>query len=122
MQTNAGQLTPNQIAANLAELARELSRVVSAIEHAERDAAMKRTAFDLAFSQAFLVAEGSMDLRKHQAVVATHRQRVDAEVADTVVRHLRRKIDEIKVRIDTGRSVGAAVRAEIQLAGLEGEA
>jgi|SRR5690606_24533959 len=122
METNAGQLTPNQIAANLAELARELARTVSAIEHAEQDAVKKRAAFDLAFSKAFLAAEGSVDARKHQAVVETHRLRVEADVADTVVRHLRRKIDEIKTRIATGQSVGAAVRAEMRLAGLDGEA
>lgn len=122
MQTNAGQLTPNQIAANLAELARELARVVSAIEAAERESVEKRAAFDLAYSRAYLSAEGSIDARKHQATFQTHHQRLDADVADTVVRHLRRKIDEIKTRISTGQSVGAAVRAEIQLAGLEGEA
>lgn len=122
MQTNTGQLTPNEIAANLADLARELARVVAAIEHAELDAAKKRAAYDLAFSQAFLAADGSMDLRKHQAVTETYEQRIAADVADTVVRHLRRKIDEIKTRISTGQSVGAAVRAELKLAGLDGEA
>jgi len=40
-------------------------------------------------------------------------------VADAVVRHLRRKIDALKVRIDVGRSYGAAVRAEIALGGQE---
>jgi chromatin segregation and condensation protein Rec8/ScpA/Scc1 (kleisin family) len=122
MQTNAGQLTPNQIAQNLADLARELARIVSAIEHADRDAVQKRNAYDLAFSQAFLAASGSVDARKHEAVVETHRQRLDADLAEALVRHLRRQIDAVKVRIDTGRSVGAAVRAEMQLAGLEGDA
>ena len=40
-----------------------------------------------------------------------------ADVADAVVRHLRRKIEALKVRIDVGRSYGAAVRAEIALGG-----
>lgn len=119
MQTNAGQLTPGQIAAELAKLARELAGTVAAIEAAERESVQKRAGFDLAFSQEFLKAEGSMDVRKHQAVVATHRLRLDADMADAVVRHLRRQIDAVKVRIDTGRSVGAAVRAEMQLAGSE---
>jgi hypothetical protein len=122
MQTTAGQLTPNEIAKQLAELARELAHIVAAIESAELDAARKRGAFDLAFSQAFLTAEGPMDVRKHEAVVATHRLRAEADIADAVVRHLRRKIDEVKTRISTGQSVGAAVRAELRLAGLEGEA
>lgn len=117
---NGGQLTPNQVALNLAELARELARTVAAIEHAEKEAVEKRGAYDLAFSRAFLAADGSMDLRKHKAVVECHNQRMAADVADAVVRHLRRKIDEVKFRLDAGRSVGAAIRAEIQLAGLDG--
>ena len=45
--------------------------------------------------------------------------RLAADVAEAVVRHLRRRIDAVKTRIDVGRSYGAAVRAEISLAGHE---
>lgn len=119
MQTIQGQLTPNDVAAQLAGLARELDRTIRQMEAAERDLVEKRGAADLAFSQAFLAAEGSVDARKHQAVVATHQQRMNADVADALVRHLRRRIDVTKTRIDVGRSVGAALRAEISLAGVE---
>lgn len=110
-------LTPNKIAKTLMELARELDTAVQQLEYADRDLTEKRGAADLAFSRAFLAAEGSMDVRKHMAVVQTHQQRMDADVADALVRHLRRRIDVLKVRVDTGRSLGAAVRAEIALAG-----
>jgi hypothetical protein len=114
-----GQLTPNDVAMELAGLARRLDSVVNQMQVAEQDATAKRAAFDLAFSKAFLSADGSMDLRKHQAVVATNGQRAEADVAEAAVRHLRRVVDAIKVRIDVGRSVGAAIRAEISLAGVE---
>jgi len=119
MQTNAGQLTPNDVAANLAKLARELDMTIRQLESAERDLVERRAAADLAFSQAFLAAEGSVDARKHQAAVSTHQQRLAADVAEALVRHLRRRIDGIKVRVEVGRSVGAAVRTELNLAGLE---
>jgi hypothetical protein len=45
---------------------------------------------------------------------------LEADVSDAVVRHLRRKLDATKVRIDVGRSYGAAVRAEIALGGQDG--
>lgn len=122
MDANSGQLTPNEVASNLAKLARELDTTVRQLKDAEQDLVEKRGAADLAFSRAFLAAEGSIDARKHQAVIGTYQQRMDADVADALVRHLRRRIDATKVRIDVGRSVGAAVRAEINLAGLEGEA
>lgn len=114
-----GQLTPNQVAATLAQLARDLDGAVKALERADREFVEKRGAADLAYSRAFLRAEGSMDVRRHIATVETHDKRLEAEVAEAVVRHLRQTIAALKVRIDTGRSVGAAVRAELSLAGLE---
>jgi hypothetical protein len=113
--------TATDVALQLARLARDLDDTVRQLEAADRDAAEKRGAFDLAFSRAFIGAEGSIDGRKHQAVIATHQQRMDAEVADALVRHLRRRLDATKTRIDVGRSYGAALRAEIALgnAGME---
>jgi chromatin segregation and condensation protein Rec8/ScpA/Scc1 (kleisin family) len=110
-------LSPNQVAAHLAELARDLDTTVSQLKEADRDATEKRAAADLANSRAFLEATGAMDLRKHQAVVSTAQQRLDADVAEALVRHLRRRLDALRVRIDVGRSYGAALRAEIGLAG-----
>lgn len=98
---------------HLASLALELNAKVEQIRAAERDLVDKRGAADLAYAKAFLDAEGSVDARKHQAVLRTHQQRMEADVADTVVRHLRREIDALRVRIDVGRSYGAAIRAEL---------
>ena len=121
MSTNDGQLTPTQVAAQLASLARELDRKIQAMEHADREAIEKRGAADLAYSRAFLAAEGSMDLRKHQATIETHDQRMTADVADAVVRHLRREVDSIKTRVDVGRSVNSAVKTELDLLGLRND-
>lgn len=110
-----------EVALQLAKLARELDDTVRSLEMADRDATEKRGAFDLAYSRAFLVAEGSMDIRKHAATVDTHDIRMAADVAEAVVRHLRRRVDAIKVRIDVGRSYGAAIRAELALGAAGGE-
>lgn len=115
---NAGQLTPNQVAANLAALARELDVTVRQLETADNDAVEKRAAYDLAYSRAFLLAEGSMDIRKHQSVVDTADQRMAADVADALVRHLRRRIDALKVRVECGRSMNSALKTEMNLAGV----
>lgn len=117
MTTTAPPINATEVALQLGKLARELDDTVRALAAADRDATEKRAAFDLAFSRHFIGESGSMDVRKHLTVAATHQQRLDADVADTVVRHLRRKIDAIKTRIDVGRSYGAAVRAEISLGG-----
>ncbi len=107
--------TPTEVVLALAKLARELDQTVKALEMADRDATEKRAAYDLAFSRAFIGEAGSIDHRKHLAVIACHDQRLAADVADAVVRHLRRAIDALKVRVDIGRSYGAAVRSELSL-------
>lgn len=113
--------TATEVALNLARLARDLDQTVNALQEADREATERRAAYDLVFSRAFVSEMGSVDHRKHLAVIATHQHRLDADVAEALVRHLRRRIDALKVRIDVGRSYGAAVRAEIALGGQDGE-
>ena len=115
-----GQLTANQIAAQLAQLARELDDLVRRIAEAERDAVNKREDYTLAHSKAFLAAEGPMDIRKHEAIEQTHVERLAAETAEAVVRGIRRQIDSTKTRVEVGRSVGTALRSEMALAGRDG--
>lgn len=115
MSTHPVPHTPNDIALQLSRLARDLDDTVRQLEAADRDAVEKRAAYDLAYSRVFISAEGSVDLRKHQATKATHDLRLAADVADALVRHLRRRLDALKVRIDVGRSLGAAIRSEIRL-------
>jgi len=117
-----GQLTANDVALQLAKLSRQLDELVHEIGRAEVAAVNAREDYTLALSKAFLRAEGPMDVRKHQSIETTHTERLAAETAEAVVRGLRRQIDTVRVRIDVGRSVGAAVRSEISLAGRDGAA
>ena len=109
-------LTATEVAAQLAKLSRQLDELVQEIGRAEIEAVNAREDFTLAHSKAFLRTEGAMDIRKHVAIESTHPQRLAAELAEATVRGLRRQIDSVKVRIDVGRSVGAAMRAEVSLA------
>jgi hypothetical protein len=115
--TTAVPANATDVALQLGRLARELDDTVRALEMADMDATEKRAAADLAFSRAFIGEIGSVDHRKHCAVISTNDQRLAADIADAVVRHLRRNLDAIKTRIDVGRSYGAALRAEIALGG-----
>jgi hypothetical protein len=115
-------LTSNDVAAQLAKLSRQLDDLVARIGLAEVDAVNTREDYTLALSKAFLRAEGPMDVRKHISIEATHAERLAAETAEAMVRGLRRQIDTVRVRIDVGRSVGAAVRSEMSLAGRDGAA
>lgn len=115
--TGPVQLTAAGVSEHLAALGRELDRLIKQIAEAETAAVNAREDFTLAHAQAFLRAEGAMDVRKYTAIEATHVQRIAAELAEAEVRGLRRSIESVRVRIDVGRSVGAAMRAEVSLAG-----
>jgi arginyl-tRNA synthetase len=108
-------MTSTDVALHLAKLGRDLEGLVRAMDGAEREAVNRREDFTLAQSRAFLRADGAMDLRKHQAIVDSHAERLAAELAEATVRGMRRQLDSIKVRIDIGRSMGAAIRSEIAL-------
>ena len=106
-----------QIANRLASLSQDLDKQTTAAEVLDRAAVEKRHTYELAYARAFLSSTGSMDIRKYHAVMETEREKFDAEVADAALRACRARIATLKVQIDTGRSLSAAVRAEVSLAG-----
>lgn len=115
--TARAELTPNAVAKQLAQLARQLDDLVDAIDDAEKRAVNAREDFTMSYAAAFLSAEGSMDIRRHLATERTHDTRLAAELAEQLVKGIRRQIDSVRIRIDVGRSLGAALRAEASLAG-----
>lgn len=111
------ELTPNSVAQNLADLARQLDKLVTQMDEAEKNAVVARENFTMAYARAFLQAEGPMDVRKHKATVATHDDRLAADTAEQLVKGIRRQIETVRLRVDVGRSLGAALRAEAGLSG-----
>jgi hypothetical protein len=109
--------TLGEIAERLSQLSRALDAQTGEAEKLDRAAVEARHAYELTYSRAFLTSTGSMDQRKHHAVIATETEKLDAEIADQVLRACRARISTLRVQIDTGRSLSAALRAEISLAG-----
>lgn len=105
------------IARRLGELSRDLDAKTDEAETLDARAVKARHAYELAYSRAFLGSSGSVDARKHHAVIETEVEKLEAEVADQVLRACRVRIATIKVQIETGRSLSAAIRAEVSLAG-----
>lgn len=114
------QLTSAGIARQLARLARQLDELVSEVDDAERTAVNAREDYTRAYARIFLECSGSMDLRKQEALLATSDERLAAELAETHVKGLKRQVDSVRLRIEIGRSLGAALRAEAGLAGSGG--
>ena len=109
--------TLGDIAERLSQLSRALDRQTDEAEKLDRRAVDARHAYELAYSRAFLSSTGSVDARKHHAVIVTEADKLGAEIADQVLRACRARIATIKVQIETGRSLSSALKAEISLAG-----
>lgn len=103
------------VAQHLGDLAKELDALVKEIGEADHIATVLKEEYLRAYASAWRNSAGSVESRKQTALHLTQDERMAAETADCTVRDLRRKIDALKVRIDVGRSYGAAVRAEVEL-------
>lgn len=108
--------TAVDVAANLARIARDLDAAVRELRELDEQAVRARARFEVRFAREFLDADGAMDVRKQKAILATEKEKLDAEIAEQKVRSQRALIDALKVRIDVGRSYGSAIKAEISLA------
>ena len=108
-------ITPNDVVSGLLNLARELAELSTGLEKLERDAVESREDFTLTYSTAYLKADGTVEERKHRAVMQTSDERIKADLAEALVRGRKRQLDTLRVRIDVGRSAAAALRAEMNL-------
>lgn len=105
-----------QVAEHLAGLSKDLDKLVKDLGEADHIATVLREEYIKDYAATWKNTVGSLEARKQMTLSLTHEKRLAAEVADSHVRDLRRKVDALKVRIDVGRSYGAAVRAEVSLA------
>lgn len=120
MPNDEPPLTSTNIAHQLAKLARQLDELMDELKQAEKDAIYAREAHTTAYDKAFMAADGAMELRKHQASLDSSEQRVAAELATAQVRDLKQRVESVRLRVEIGRSLNAALRAETGLAGSGG--
>ena len=106
-----------QIAQRLSNLSRELDHQTAEVERLDEAAVRARHAYELAYADAFLRADGPMDVRKQKAVKATDMPKLDAEIAEAGLRACRTRIATIKMQIETGRSLASALKADMAFAG-----
>lgn len=69
---NAVPHTPNDVVLGLMKLSRRLDEVLVELNDADEEATRLRGQHTVANSAAFMEAAGSMDIRKHKAIIATH--------------------------------------------------
>lgn len=114
------QLNASQVAKHLLELSRQLDQVTKQLNSKDVEASELAEDAKLEEAKAFVRQEsGSVDSKKSHAIIETHAVRLAARVAEAEVRGLVRTVRTLQSRIDVGRSHGATVRAETQLAGYQ---
>lgn len=102
----------------LMELGRQLDDATSEMSNLEGVAVRAKVRYERAYATAFLAAEGSVDSRKQQTILATEAERLNLYVADAAVHACIERIRTIRARIEIGRSLNAAQRSEMAAAGL----
>jgi hypothetical protein len=104
--------TTNDVVHQLAQLGRDLEAKQKEIRRLDEDAVRARARYEVTFARNFLKAEGSVDVRKYTATVETADLKLDAEIADQVLRAAREAIRVLRDRLDIGRSLNSAIRSE----------
>lgn len=102
----------NDVILQLAQLGRDLDAKQREIRNLDEAAVRARARFEVTMSRNFLKAEGSVDVRKHTAIVESADLKLDAEIADQVLRAARESIRVLRDRLDIGRSLNSAIKSE----------
>jgi hypothetical protein len=104
--------TTNDVILTLAKLGRDLDIKQDEISRLDESAVRARARYEVTHARNFLKAEGAMDVRKYTAVVESAELKLDAEIADQVLRAARESIKVLRDRLDIGRSLNSAIKSE----------
>lgn len=105
-------VTPDQVIAQLKYLASELGKQANLIKEQDLDFIQKRAFYKRTYAEAFLRAEGSNDVKRYQAELASADASWQMELSEHVLRDYREQMRVIRDRVEIGRSMNAIVRME----------
>jgi DNA-binding transcriptional regulator WhiA len=106
------ELTPATMVEHLGRISKALDEQASAVEKLDQDFTAAKIAYKRDFARAFLSADGSVDVRRYTAEIATQEQFAAMELSDQVLRAGRESLRVLRDRLDVGRSLGAIMRME----------
>lgn len=104
--------TQQQVVIRLSELSRLLDSATSEAAELDEGYVIAKQRFEVAYARAYLAAEGPVDSRKAQAVVACSDLSLAVELAGAKYRAVKERIRTLAVQIEVGRSLGSAVRSQ----------
>lgn len=105
-------LTPHDVIENLTRISKDIDSVTDDITRLDEEAVRARVAQKRAYAKAFLSVEGSMDVRRYTAELATIDTLLESELADQKHRAAVTAIKALRDRLEVGRSLGPLIRLE----------
>jgi hypothetical protein len=95
---------------HLQSISRDLDTAIEDLKTLELASVHAEAAYRVAKAKAFLSAEGSVQAREHQAVIATERELIERGEAEALARTQVQLVKSLHARIDVGRTVASAER------------
>ena len=74
--------------------------------------------YEVAYARSFLQSNGSMDVRRQEAILACADLRLAMEIAEAEVRALKERINTLRSQISIGQSLSAAIRQQFSAEGV----
>lgn len=105
-------LTPLTIVNTLSQIGRDLDAKSAEVAALDEKHVRLKAAFKSAFAREFLTADGSNDVRRYTAELATADALLEMELAEQVLRAARESLRVLRDRLEIGRSLGAVMRLE----------
>lgn len=111
-------LTPNEVAKALIVLSRQMYAKTREMRELGEKAARAKKDAKVAYAQAFLSAEGPMDIRKQVAEMAAADAKFESDVAEQEVSACKESLRNMHAVVDIGRTLSATTRDEMKLSGV----
>lgn len=109
------ELTPTQVALQLARLSRALEEITQEQEPIETEVVEAKEAYTKAYARRFLEEPGNNEERKQATLLHTSELRLAQELAEAKLKMHLSRIATLRKRIDIARSAAALVRGEWEL-------
>lgn len=107
--------TPSQVIGELRRIQAEASKGAQALYEAETDLAHCESEADLAYQRAFINAEGSVELRKAIASVASSQARLEVDLRKAEVNRIKMKIKQLELAQMSTQTIGRQLEAEMRM-------
>ncbi len=112
-------MLPNQteVIKRLSELSRMLDSATEEIAALDDKAVRTKSSYEVAYAKSFLESNGSMDVRRQEAILFCADLRLAMEIAEAQVRAIKERINTLRSQISIGQSVSAAIRQQFSAEG-----